>query len=165
MSINKIVVSGNLGADPEVRMTQSGTSILTFRLAIGDWKPDGNGGGKEYTHWIDVVLFDKNGKRVDYFSKHLHKSKKVMVEGKISYSQWETNDGQKRSKHEIVANDIDFERPPRDQQNGNSGTYSQGYQNARQTTPQSPSGGIVQQRVQELANPPQADVFDEDIPF
>ena len=161
MSINSVSVSGNIGTDVEVRQTSTGTSVLTFRLAIQDRKPDGNGGYVDYAHWVDVCMFDKNGRRVDYFSKHLHKGKKVFVTGKLNYSQWE-RDGERRSKLEIVADDFDFERPPRDQQNGNSGTYSQGYQNARQTTPQSPSGGVVQQRVREH---PSTDIYSEDIPF
>ena len=163
-SINSVSLSGNLGADPEVRQTMSGTSVMNLRLAVSDRKPDGNGGYEDYTHWVDVAMFDKSGRRVDYLSRYLHKGKKVSITGKLNYSQWE-REGVKRSKLEVVANEIDFEMPPRDQQNGNSGTYSQGYQNARQTTPQAPSGGVVQQRVQELANGPSLDYSDEDIPF
>ena len=161
MSINSVNISGNLGADPEVRMTQAGTPVMNFRMAVNKRKRDQNGEWYDYANWVSVVVF---GNRVDWLAKELHKGKRVFVTGELSYSQYE-KDGTKRSSLEVVANDIDFDRPPRDQQNGGSGTYTQGYQNARQTTPQAPSGGVVQQRVQELANGPSLDYNDEDIPF
>lgn len=138
MSINRVNISGNLTRDPELRATQGGTSILTFGMAVNDRRRNPQSGEwEDYPNFVDVVVF---GNRCDFLSKQLHKGKKVHVEGKLRYSSWE-KDGQKRSKLEVVMDEIDFELPPKSQQ------PPQGYAPQQQGYPpqQYATGGYVQQ--------------------
>ena len=114
MSINRVVISGNLTRDPEMRQSQSGTGILTFGMAVNDRRRNQQTGEwEDYPNFVDCVLF---GNRADYLSRTLHKGIKVVVEGKLRYSSWE-RDGQRRSKLEVVVDDLDFVSP-RQQQGG-----------------------------------------------
>jgi single-strand DNA-binding protein len=104
MSINSVTLSGNLGRDPELRTTTSGSHILTFSIAVSDRTKNANGEWVDYTNWVDVVVF---GNRAEGLSRVLSKGMRVTIQGKIRYSSWE-KDGQPRSKIEVIANDIDF---------------------------------------------------------
>ncbi|MBR3327091.1 MAG: single-stranded DNA-binding protein [Atopobiaceae bacterium] len=192
MSVNRVVISGNLTRDPELRSTQSGMNILTFGMAVNDRRRNAQTGEwEDYANFVDCVLF---GNRAEWLSRDLHKGKKVFVEGKLRYSTWE-RDGQRRSKLEVVVDDIDYDRPPRQQQGGYIPQQTQqqqgGYMGGQQQAPQpqqQPSynapapqqqGGYVQQQQQRpvqapqapvqprpvVSAPPQEDVYDEDIPF
>ena len=115
MSINRVVVSGNLTRDPEIRSSQSGTNILTFGMAVNDRRRNPQTQEwEDYANFVDCVLF---GNRADYMSRALRKGTKVIVEGKLRYSSWE-RDGQRRSKLEVVVDDIDFMSPRQQQQGG-----------------------------------------------
>lgn len=104
MSINTATISGNLGADPELFTTASGTSVLTFQVAVNERVPDGNGGWKDHAHWIKCVVF---GSRADGLVAHLHKGSKVMVTGKLRQEKWE-KDGKKHSTVSLKVEDLDF---------------------------------------------------------
>ena len=105
MSINKAIISGNIGRDPELRQTSSGTSILNFSVAVNDRvKNQRTGEWEDRPNWIGCVLF---GKRAESLGKHLAKGTKVAIEGKLRWSQWE-HDGQKRSKIEVVVDEIEL---------------------------------------------------------
>lgn len=104
MSINRCVISGNLGADPELRNTASGTAILSMRVAVNERRKDQSGEWTDYVNWVDCVMF---GARAESVSRFLQKGSKVAVEGKLRYSSWE-KDGQKRSKLEVVVDEIEF---------------------------------------------------------
>ncbi len=103
MSINRVVVSGNLTRDPELRSTGSGMSILKMGLAVNDRVKE-NGEWTDRPNFFDVTVF---GARAESLSRFLSKGSKVAVEGKLRWSQWE-KDGEKRSKVEIIADDIEF---------------------------------------------------------
>lgn len=120
MSINKVVISGNLTREPDVRSTQSGMNILTFGMAVNDRRRNPQTGEwEDYANFIDCVLF---GNRADYLSRTMHKGMRVVVDGKLRYSSWE-RDGQRRSKLEVVVEDVDFISPR--QQQGGGGGYAQ----------------------------------------
>ena len=104
MSINHCVISGNLGADPELRSTASGTAILSLRVAVNERRKDQSGEWTDYVNWVDAVMF---GARAESVSRFLQKGSKVAVEGRLRYSSWE-RDGQKRSKLEVVVDEIEF---------------------------------------------------------
>ncbi|MDO4539274.1 MAG: single-stranded DNA-binding protein [Coriobacteriales bacterium] len=124
MSINRVVLSGNLTRDPELRATQSGMNILTFGIAVNDRRRNQQSGEwEDYANFIDCVLF---GNRADFLSRTLHKGIKVALEGKLRYSSWE-RDGQRRSKIEVIVDDIDFVSP-RQQQGNYDGGQSYGGQ-------------------------------------
>lgn len=104
MSINRCVISGNLGADPELRNTASGTAILSMRVAVNERRKDQSGEWTDYVNWVDCVMF---GARAEAVSRYLQKGSKVAIEGKLRYSSWE-RDGQRRSKLEVIVDEIEF---------------------------------------------------------
>lgn len=103
MSINTATISGYLGGEPELRQTDSGTSVLTFNVAVNERVPDGNGGWTDRAHWIKCVVF---GKRADGLVAHLHKGSKVTVSGKLQEKR--EKDGHKHSTVSLKVDDLDF---------------------------------------------------------
>lgn len=105
MSINKVVISGCLTRDPELRSTQGGMEILALGVAVNDRrKNQQTGEWEDVPNWIDCVMFGNRAKSV---SRFLSKGSKVAIEGKLRWSQWE-RDGQKRSKIEVIVDEIEF---------------------------------------------------------
>lgn len=112
MSINKAIISGNLTRDPELRVTQSGTPVLSMGVAVNDRRKNPTTGEwEDCPNFVDCTMF---GKRAESLEKRLSKGSKVFLEGKLRWSQWE-RDGSKRSKIEIVVEDIDLCSPKGDQ--------------------------------------------------
>lgn len=106
MSINRVIVSGNLTRDPEVRTTASGNPVMGFGIAVNDRRKNSQTGEwEDYPNFIDYTMF---GARAQSVSRFLSKGSKVAIEGKLRWSQWETNEGQKRSKIEIIVDEIEF---------------------------------------------------------
>ena len=106
MSINRVIVSGNLTLDPEVRTTASGNPVMGFGIAVNDRRKNSQTGEwEDYPNFIDCTMF---GARAQSVSRFLSKGSKVAIEGKLRWSQWETNEGQKRSKIEIIVDEIEF---------------------------------------------------------
>ena len=108
MSINRVVISGNLTREPELRRTQSGMAILSFGIAVNDRRRDPQTGEwGDYCNWVGVTVF---GSRGESLSNLLHKGSKIGVDGKLRYSEWE-RDGSKRSKLEVIADDVELLTP------------------------------------------------------
>jgi single-strand DNA-binding protein len=104
VSYNKVILIGNLTKDPEIRYTPSGTPVANFRLAVNHRFKQ----GEEYREdvcFIDVVVF---GKQAENCGQYLGKGNSVIVEGRLQERRWETEDKQKRSKHEVVAQTVRF---------------------------------------------------------
>lgn len=101
--MNKVILCGNLGQDPELKFTQGGEAVLKMRIATSERWTDKSGEKKESTEWHTVVLW---GKRAEALSKILAKGRTVVVEGKIQSRSWDDKDGQKRYATDIKANDI-----------------------------------------------------------
>ena len=105
MSINKVMVTGNLTRAPEMRSTNSGTPVMNFGIAVNDRRRNQQTGEwEEYPNFIDCTMF---GTRAEAISQYLSKGSKVAIEGKIHFEQWE-RDGKKNSKISIIANEIEF---------------------------------------------------------
>ena len=104
MSINVVIISGNLTRDPDLRHTNSGTAILSFGVAVNDRMKDRDGSWVDRPNFVDVTVF---GRRAEALSRFLSKGAKVALSGKLRYSSWE-RDGQKRSKLEVIAEEIEF---------------------------------------------------------
>ena len=153
MSINRVVISGNLTREPELRRTQSGMAILSFGVAVNDRRRDPQTGEwGDYANFVDCTIF---GNRGESLSNILTKGMKVAIEGKLRWSQWE-RDGQKRSKLEVIVDEIEFMSS---RNGGNGGGYQGGN-----------GGGQYHASAQASAAPaPQVDasssVYDDDIPF
>jgi single-strand DNA-binding protein len=105
MSVNKAIIVGNLGADPEVRYTQSGTAVANMRIATNERWKDKSGQQQERTEWHRVVVF---GNQAENCGKYLEKGRQVYVEGRIQTNEWTDNDGNTRYTTEIVAQSVQF---------------------------------------------------------
>lgn len=145
MSINRVVISGNITRDPDLRRTQQGMAILTIGVAVNDRKknPQTNE-WEDRVNFVDCTVF---GKRAESLSERLSKGMKVAIEGKLRYSQWE-RDGQKRSKLEVAVDEIEFMS-----RNQNQGRSNQGYDDYHQN---------VRRQQDAYA---QTDMYDDDCPF
>lgn len=119
--INKAILIGRLGQDPEVRYTQDGRAVANFSLATSEeWKDKATGEKRERTEWHRVVAFGKLGEIV---GEYLVKGRQVYVEGRLQTNEWE-KDGVKRYTTEIIANDVHFLGSKSD--NGGGGGYQGG---------------------------------------
>lgn len=122
MSINHVAVVGNLTRDAELRSTQSGTAVLSFGIAVNDRRKNASGQWEDVPNFFECVTF---GNRANALGDILTKGMKVAISGKLHYSSWE-KDGQKHSKVDIIANEIELmqnRRPEQPQQD-----YQSGYQ-------------------------------------
>ena len=105
MSINRVIISGNLTRDPELRQTQSGMAVLSFGVAVNDRRKNpSTGEWEDYPNFVDCTMF---GARANSLANYLSKGTKVSIEGKLRWSQWE-RDGQKRSKLEVIVDELEF---------------------------------------------------------
>ena len=102
-SVNKVILVGNLGRDAEVRYTPGGAAVATLSLATTEVFKDKDGQRQEQTEWHRVVLW---GKTAETLSEYLRKGKQIYVEGRLQTREWETPDGQKRQRTEIVAENM-----------------------------------------------------------
>lgn len=140
MSINKVILSGNLTRDPELRATSGGTSVLAVPLAVNDRYRSQDGEWLDRPNYVDCEVW---GKRADALAKILAKGAKVCVEGKLRWHSWEAKDGTKRSKLTVTVDKVELM--------------------SRQGAAQQPQGGSAAEVVK--AAYPDAELYDEEVPF
>ena len=104
VSYNRVILMGNLTRDPELRYTPQGTPVATFGLAVNRRFRQGEE-QREETCFVDVVAF---GRQAELVGEYLTKGRLALVEGRLQYRTWEGEDGVKRSKHEVVAQAVQF---------------------------------------------------------
>lgn len=104
-SVNKVIVIGNLGKDPEVRYTQGGKAVANFSVAVNESWKDKDGNKQEKTEWINVVVWDKLAENC---GKYLAKGRQAYIEGKLQTRKWQDKDGNDRWTTEVVANNVVF---------------------------------------------------------
>jgi single-strand DNA-binding protein len=157
--VNKVILVGNLGADPETRYMPSGGAVTNVRLATSEtWKDKQTGQAQERTEWHRVVFFNK---LAEIAGEYLRKGSKVYVEGSLRTRKWQGQDGQDRYSTEIVASDMQM-LDSRGGEAGQGGGYAPSADYGQQApAPQrerAPAGGNP---------PPPSDFpdFDDDIPF
>jgi single-strand DNA-binding protein len=102
--VNKVIIIGNLGADPEVRYTQSGSPVCNLRVAVGERRKEGDG-WREHTEWVSVVCFGKTAENV---GQYMSKGKQIYVEGRMQTREYKDKDGNNRKATEVVANQVVF---------------------------------------------------------
>lgn len=120
MSINVVIVAGNTTRDVEVRRTQSGMPVVSFGIAVNERRKNNHTGEwDDVPNYFDVSAF---GERWEKIAPFMPKGTKLTVKGKLRYSQWE-RDGQKRSKVDIVAEDVELPPRPKQQNGYQGGTY------------------------------------------
>jgi len=139
MSNNTVTLTGNLTRDVELRSTASGTPVMKFGIAVNERIKNGDQ-WEDYPNFIECTMF---GKRAEGVSKYLSKGSKVAVEGHLRYSQWE-KDGQKRSKLEVIVDEIELMSGQQSQQQSAPAYSAPSY-----STPSYPASSV----------------YDEDIPF
>ena len=111
--MNTIQLIGRLTRDPELRSTPNRTEVTTLRLAVPRRKKDGEDQGAVY---VDVVTFSKQAEAV---AEHLSKGRRVAVTGRLEYREWQGQDGSPHSKHEVIADQVEFmDAPPKQAANG-----------------------------------------------
>lgn len=103
--VNKVILIGHLGADPDMRYTPSGAGVCELRVATSESWKDKNGQRQERTEWHRVVVW---GKIAEICAKYLAKGRQVFVEGRIQTRSYDDKDGQKKYITEIIANDVQF---------------------------------------------------------
>ena len=101
---NKVILMGNLTRDPDLRRTAAGLAVCEFPIAA-EHKYRVNDELKEEVCFIDVVVFGRSAERM---RERLHRGSRVLVDGRLTQRRWDTPEGQKRSKHEVVANTVQF---------------------------------------------------------
>lgn len=146
MSINKVMITGNLTRDAELRTTPSGTSVLNMGVAVNDRRRNNQTNEwEDYANFIDCTMF---GRRAEALAQYLTKGTKVAIEGRLHYSSWEDrNTGQKRSKVDVTVDEVEFMSSRNSGGNG-SASYD------------------APQRSQQMPEPPAPSAYnDEDIPF
>ncbi len=105
MALNKAMIIGNLGADPELRYTQSGTPVANMRIATNRRWTNKEGEKQEQTEWHRIVVF---GRQAETCEKYLEKGRQVYVEGRLQTREWSDRDGNQRYTTEIVAQTVQF---------------------------------------------------------
>lgn len=104
MAINKVILIGNLGKDPEIRYTPNGGAVASLTIATSEsWKDKQTGEKQERTEWHRVVLF---GRLAEIAREYLHKGSKLYIEGKLQTRKWQDQNGQDRYTTEIVGNEM-----------------------------------------------------------
>jgi single-strand DNA-binding protein len=104
--INKVILIGRLGQDPEMRYTQDGTAVANFSIATSDeWKDKETGEKRERTEWHRIVAWRKLG---ELCGEYLSKGRQVYIEGKLQTREWQDRDGNRRFTTEIVASEVQF---------------------------------------------------------
>jgi single-strand DNA-binding protein len=104
--LNKVMIIGNLGADPELRTTTNGTGVCELRMATNEsWFDKASNERKQRVEWHRVIVWGKSGENC---AKYLSKGSKAFVEGRIQTREWNDKDGNKRYTTEIVANSVQF---------------------------------------------------------
>jgi len=103
--VNRVTIVGRLGADPEVRSTQSGTTVTNMRVATNRHWKDNDGKSQEETEWHRIVVF---GKQAEACGEYLEKGRQVYLEGRLQTNEWEDRDGNNRYTTEVVAQNVQF---------------------------------------------------------
>jgi single-strand DNA-binding protein len=117
--VNKVILIGNLGRDPELRYTQSGQPVTNFTLATSEnWTDKQSGERQERTEWHRIIVWGRTG---EMCAKYLAKGRTVYVEGRLQTREWEDKDGNKRRTTEINAQTVQFLGGPRGESRDGSG--------------------------------------------
>ena len=150
--INKVILVGNLGQDPQTRAMPSGKTVVNLRIATTDqWRDKQTGENKENTEWHTVVMFDR---LAEVAAEYLRKGSQVYIEGKLRTRKWQDKEGNDRYSTEVVANDMQMLGG---RGGGGGGGGGGGYDREPASRPsQAPSGG---------GSGGGRDDFDDDIPF
>jgi single-strand DNA-binding protein len=154
-SVNKVILIGRLGKDPEVKYTPSGAPVAKFSLATDESFKDRTGEQQKHTEWHNIVAWNK---LAEICGEYLTKGKQVYIEGSIRSRQWQDQAGNKRTTYEIIANRMQMLGSKADSERVPSGGMDRpAAERSAPPAPPSPSA--------EPVSPPEPEISDEDIPF
>src|SRR5712664_137989 len=158
MSVNKAILVGRLGRDPETHYTGGGKAVANFSIATDETWKDGGGEKQKKTTWHKIVVW---GKQAEIAQQYLKKGALVFIEGRIQLREWQDKEGQKKTSFEIVANNFRMlggraEGAAAASAGGGAGARSGGDDFESHAAPADDSYG---------GGPPAAEISDEDIPF
>jgi single-strand DNA-binding protein len=105
MSVNKVILLGRLGKDPEMRMSSSQTPICSFSMATSERRKDASGNWNEQTEWHNIVAF---GKTAELINQYMKKGRQLYLEGRIQTRKWQDKEGKDRYTTEIIAQNVQF---------------------------------------------------------
>ncbi len=168
MAINRVCISGNLTRDPELRQTAGGSHVLGVGVAVNDRrKNQQTGQWEDVPNFVDCVVF---GNRAEALSAILHKGDKVAIDGRLRYSSWEAKDGTRRSKLEVVAEEVELMQRPRQAAQQAHQPAAQQAAHAAAVPPYAAPAPAAQPYQPPLGQAPAAaqvaaDLYDADIPF
>jgi single-strand DNA-binding protein len=165
-SVNKVILVGNLGADPEVRRTQDGRPIVNLRVATTDtWRDKGSGERKERTEWHRVVIFSEGLAKVA--EQYLKKGSRVYLEGQLQTRKWQDQGGQDRYSTEVVLQNFSSQMVLLDRAGGGSGGGSYPDDNGSDFGSSSGASGgrSAPARQPAMAGAGRRDDMDDEIPF
>ena len=158
-SVNKVILIGNLGKDPELKFLPSGQPVANFQIATSEkWKDKSTGETKEQTEWHNIIMF---GKLAEIAGQYLKKGSSVFVEGRLQTRKWQDKNGQDRYTTEIIANEMKMLGGRGDQSSG-SASDSQSKE-SKHGYYQPPTPQSARNKAAFGAQSP--DGFDDDIPF
>jgi len=159
--VNKVIIVGNCGQDPETRFMPSGGAVTNLSLATSEsWKDKNTGDQQERTEWHRVVFFNR---LAEIAGEYVKKGSKLYIEGSLRTRKWQGQDGQDRYTTEIVASEMQMLDSRGGQQ---SGDYDQSQGSYQQSAPQPQQQSAPQQSApQQSAPQQQGGTFDDDIPF
>ena len=161
-SVNKVILVGNLGKDPEVRTTQDGQKIVNLTLATSEtWNDRATGERKERTEWHRVVIF--NDRVADVAERFLRKGRKVFVEGALQTRKWTDQSGQERYSTEVVISRFKGELVLIDSNRGEEGGAGEG--GGYRAQPQRERAAVGGGRPQPSWDAPKGGDLDDEIPF
>lgn len=169
-NINTVTIAGRTTKDPELKVTQSGTAILSFSLAVNDMKKNAQGAWEDVSNFFDCVMF---GKLAEGIAQYITKGAKLTVNGRLHQDRWQAQDGTNRSRVSIIVQDIELPPQPRSQPQGTGEGY-EGYTQPPQ--PVQPTQAAQSNRlidVQTTVAAPKAvpqpisqdSMYDDEIPF
>ena len=164
-NVNVVVITGNLTQDPELRSTNSGTSVCEMRVAVNSRRKDQSGQWVDKPNFFNVVVF---GAQADNCATYLQRGRPVAIEGRLDWREWEAKDGSKRQAVQIIANSVQF-LGSRDggggAPNGNGGGGQQQQQPPQQQQPYSPPASDVPADESDFGPVPTGGGQEDDIPF
>lgn len=153
--LNRVTIIGRLTRDPELRHTRSGDPIASMRIAVNSRGRDEGGQWTDKPNFFDVTVF---GRQAETVSNYMAKGRRIGIDGRLQWREWEAQDGTKRQSVDVVANDVFF----LDGRDGSDGGGGGGW--SSQSAPATP-GGDLPVDTSDLSSPAPAPAGDDDIPF
>jgi len=153
-TVNKVILVGRLGRDPELKYTPSGAPVAKFSVATDESFKDKTGEKQEHTEWHNIVAWNK---LAEICGEYLTKGKLVFIEGSIRSRQWQDQAGNKRTSYEIIANQMQMLGSKADSERAPGASISR-------PAPERPAPSVPLPSAEPIS-PPEPEISDEDIPF